>query len=90
LPKPFKTVILNAAAIAEATEANRNPKNFTAKYTPQFAKLYRSLCEEIVQRSQWQTAAMNGAKSPAMSESGAQRERSVSPLPEGKSPVGTR
>ena len=88
LPKPFATVIPNAAAIAMASEPDRKRKNFTAKYTPQFAKLYRSLCEEIVQRSQWQTAAMNGAKSAAMGESGAQRERTVSPLPEGKSPVG--
>ena len=56
LPRPFETVIPNAAAIAEATEPDRKPKTFNAKYTPPFAKLYHSLCEEIVQRSQWQRA----------------------------------
>jgi chromosome partitioning protein len=61
LPRPFETVIPNATAIAEATETNRKPKNFNAKYTPSFAKLYRSLCEEIVQRSQWDGMASNGA-----------------------------
>ena len=61
VPRPFETVIPNAAAIAEATEPDRKPKTFNAKYTPQFAKLYHSLCEEIVQRSQWQRAQSNGA-----------------------------
>jgi chromosome partitioning protein len=56
LPLPFQTVIPNAAAIAEATAPDRKPKSFPAKYTPPFAKLYRSLCEEIIQRSQWQAA----------------------------------
>lgn len=50
---PFDTIIPNAAAIAEATEPGRKPKTFTAKYTSPFAKLFRSLCEEIVTRSQW-------------------------------------
>ena len=54
-------MIPNAAAIAEATEPDRKPKIFNAKYTPAFARLYRSLCEEIVQRSQWQRAESNGA-----------------------------
>jgi chromosome partitioning protein len=54
LPRPFDAVIPNAAAIAEATEPDRKPGSFSAKYTAQFAKLYRSLCHEIVQRSQWQ------------------------------------
>jgi chromosome partitioning protein len=62
LPRPFETVIPNAAAIAEAAEPDRNPRSFTAKYSPPFAKLYRSLCEEIVQRSQWQVAQTNGVK----------------------------
>jgi len=53
LPLPFETIIPNAAAIAEATEPGRKPKTFTAKYTSPFAKLFRSLCEEIVTRSQW-------------------------------------
>ena len=62
LPPPFETIIPNAAAIARATEPGQSPKSFTAKYTSPFAKLYRSLCEEIVQRSQWQAAEANGAK----------------------------
>jgi chromosome partitioning protein len=61
LPKPFETVIPNAAAIAEASEPDRRPNSFSAKYTPQFARLYRDLCEEVVQRSQWQRAGANGA-----------------------------
>ena len=62
LPKPFNTIIPNATAIAESAEADRNPQSFTAKYTPPIAKLYRLLCEEIVHRSQWQAAQVNGAK----------------------------
>jgi chromosome partitioning protein len=65
LPKPFNTIIPNATAIAESAEADRNPQSFTAKYTPPFAKLYRSLCEEIVQRSEWQMAQATGAKATA-------------------------
>jgi chromosome partitioning protein len=61
LPRPFETVIPNAAAIAEASEPNRCPKSFSAKYTPPFARLYRGLCEEVVQRSQWQRPVANGA-----------------------------
>lgn len=67
MPKPFATVIPNAARIAEATEPDRAPKNFNAKYTPEFARLYRSLCEEIVQRDQWRRAAAaktNGLAAP--------------------------
>ncbi len=62
LPPPFKTIIPNAAAIARANEPGHSPKSFNAKYTPPFAKLYRSLCEEIVQRSEWQMAQTTGAK----------------------------
>jgi chromosome partitioning protein len=50
LPKPFKTVIPNASAITAASEPGCHHKSFTTKYTPQFAKLYRSLCAEILQR----------------------------------------
>ena len=64
LPRPFETVIPNAAAIAEASEPNRSPKSFSAKYTTHFAGLYRELCEEIVKRSQWQRAGANGAAVP--------------------------
>jgi len=53
MPKPFQTVIPNAAKIAEATEPGSSPKSFNAKYTTEFARLFRSLCEEIVARSQW-------------------------------------
>lgn len=60
LPAPFETMIPNAAAIAESTEPEQNPRTFNAKYTPAFAKLYRSLCEEIVQRTQWSEASGNG------------------------------
>jgi chromosome partitioning protein len=54
LPKPFKTIIPNASAITAASEPNCHPKSFTTKYTPQFAKLYRGLCSEILQRSESQ------------------------------------
>jgi chromosome partitioning protein len=50
LPRPFKTVIPNAAAIASATEAGQKPKSFNAKYTTAFAKTYRGLCREVIQR----------------------------------------
>jgi chromosome partitioning protein len=53
LPLPFETIIPNAAAIAEATEPGRRPRSFTAKYTSPFARLFHSVCEEIVKRSQW-------------------------------------
>lgn len=50
LPKPFETIIPNAAAIAEASEPERKPKSFSAKYGHQFAALYRSLTTEIQKR----------------------------------------
>jgi len=55
LPRPFDTVIPNASKIAEATEVDiaNPPKSFSAKYTPKFAALFESLCEEIVQRAEW-------------------------------------
>ncbi|MHB8860999.1 MAG: ParA family protein [Pirellulaceae bacterium] len=52
LPKPFCTVIPNAAAIAAATEDDLHPHSFTAKYTPAFAKMYRNLSQEIIDRCQ--------------------------------------
>jgi chromosome partitioning protein len=52
LPVPFKTIIPNAAAITAASDLRCKPKSFTEKYTPQFAKLYRSLCSEILRRSE--------------------------------------
>jgi len=60
LPPPFKTIIPNAAAITRATEPGHGPKSFTAKYTSPFARLFRLLCEEIIQRSEWQTSEGNG------------------------------
>jgi chromosome partitioning protein len=62
LPKPFETVIPNAAAIAMASEPNQKPKSFNAKYGAPFAKLYHRLCEEIVHRSEWQATSANGAR----------------------------
>jgi chromosome partitioning protein len=56
LPKPFSTVIPNAAKIAEATEPGGKPATFRQKYTPEFAKLFEALCAEIVQRAEWQRA----------------------------------
>lgn len=64
LPRPFETVIPNAAAIAEAAEPDRRPKSFSAKYSPQFAKLYRELCGEIERRCRPQRVAANGALRP--------------------------
>jgi chromosome partitioning protein len=62
LPRPFKTIIPNAARIAEATEPNFRPSSFHQKYTTQFARLYEHLCEEIIQRSEYQPAAANGQR----------------------------
>ena len=56
LPKPFQTIIPNAAAIAEASEPDKAPHSFSAKYSSTFAKLYRELSEEIVTRA----ALLNG------------------------------
>jgi chromosome partitioning protein len=61
LPEPFPLIIPNAAAIARASEPGQDPRSFSAKYTSPFAKLYRSLCEEIVRRSQWQAPQGDGA-----------------------------
>lgn len=51
LPRPFKTVIPHAAAIAAAVEPDKSPSSFVAKYESKFAKLYRELCDEIIHRS---------------------------------------
>lgn len=53
LPAPFETIIPNASAIAESTEIDQPPASFVAKYTHQFAKVYRNLCDEIVKRAEW-------------------------------------
>lgn len=54
LPRPFKTIIPNAAKIGEASEPGGQPKSLRAKYTPPFAKLFEGLCGEIIQRAEWQ------------------------------------
>jgi len=57
LPRPFKTVIPNATAIAATTEPNQAPRSFIAKYSPQFARLYQDLCREMISRCQEQEKA---------------------------------
>lgn len=54
LPRPFETIIPNATAIADATDPDKRPATFAAKYTPAFAKVFHRLCEEIVVRTEWQ------------------------------------
>jgi chromosome partitioning protein len=51
LPEPFKTVIPNAAKIAESTETGQKPTTFRQKYTSEFAQLFESLCDEMISRS---------------------------------------
>jgi chromosome partitioning protein len=51
LPRPFETIIPNAAKIAESTEPEIDPHTFNAKYSSEFAKCFRSLTQEIVDRS---------------------------------------
>lgn len=53
LPRPFDTIIPNAAKIAEASDSSGHPPTFRKKYTLEFAKLFESLCGEIVQRAEW-------------------------------------
>lgn len=52
LPPPFATIIPNAAAIAESTEPDCTPTSFGAKYTSPFAKIFRSFCTEVLERSE--------------------------------------
>jgi chromosome partitioning protein len=52
LPRPFDAIIPNAAAIAESTEPDLTPTSFSAKYTPPFAKIFRSFCAEVLERSE--------------------------------------
>jgi chromosome partitioning protein len=48
LPKPFETLIPNAAKIAEAAEPGQQPRTFRQKYSLEFAKLFEALCGEMV------------------------------------------
>lgn len=50
LPRPFKTIIPNAARIADATDPDTHPASFAAKYSLPFARLFRDLCGEIETR----------------------------------------
>ncbi len=52
LPRPFDVVIPNAAAIVEAAEVENTPTTFRQKYSAEFARLFESLCNEIVQRAE--------------------------------------
>lgn len=53
LPKPFENVIPNATAIADSTDTDQKHATFRKKYTPQFAKLYEGVCQEILRRAEW-------------------------------------
>jgi chromosome partitioning protein len=53
LPRPFETIIPNATAIADSTETDRQHASFRRKYTPQFARLFEELCQEIHRRAEW-------------------------------------
>ncbi len=50
IPKPFQTYIPNMAAISNAMENNKEFVKFNDKYKSQSTKLYKSLCQEIIQR----------------------------------------
>jgi chromosome partitioning protein len=56
IPKPFDTIIPNATAIVRALESPSG--SLSARYTSEFAKLYRQLVGEIVERCH----AMPGAR----------------------------
>lgn len=63
LPTPFETIIPNATKIASATEETASkPGSFSAKYTSPFAKLFDSLCGEIVRRSEWSPPPVEAEK----------------------------
>ncbi|UCE03136.1 MAG: AAA family ATPase [Candidatus Latescibacterota bacterium] len=50
LPRPFKTVIPNATAIARAFEHPLTPATLSLKYEPPFAALFRQACDEMIHR----------------------------------------
>jgi chromosome partitioning protein len=50
LPRPFDTIIPNAAKIAEAMNWDAKPPSLSAKYTSRFASLYGELCMEMIRR----------------------------------------
>jgi chromosome partitioning protein len=51
IPEPFRTIIPNATAITRSTLEGQHPKSFSDKYESDFARLYRELCREILQRT---------------------------------------
>ncbi len=53
LPRPFETIIPNAAAIAEATEPGPQAEDVHGEVHVAIRQAVRVLCEEIVTRSQW-------------------------------------
>lgn len=61
LPEPFKTVIPNAAKIAQSTEPGQHPASFGQKYSPEFATRFKNLCGEIIQRVEWQQDAVRAS-----------------------------
>jgi chromosome partitioning protein len=50
LPRPFKTIIPHATALARAAETGLAPTSLTEKYESRFAQLYKQLVVEIEQR----------------------------------------
>ncbi len=66
LPKPFETIIPNAVAIGDASDPQKTPPTFKAKYTSKFATLFGELCEEIIKRTDWQPS-IDRVESTAMS-----------------------
>lgn len=50
LPRPFETYIPNMAAIADALDSQSEFPHFQSKYQYQATRLFKSLCEEIMQR----------------------------------------
>ncbi len=52
LPRPFQTIVPNAAAITNAAEPGRRYRSFSDKYTPAFARVFSNLCDEVVVRIQ--------------------------------------
>lgn len=50
LPKPFSTIVPNAAAIVRASDTDELQASFSSKYSPPFAKVFESLAREILAR----------------------------------------
>ena len=48
------TIIPNAGKINEASESSGTPSSFSTNYTLEFARLFKNLCAEVVQRAELQ------------------------------------